>query len=538
MKIALIYPAEDLFTPSINCLSAYLRERGHDTVIILLPWSFTDRKLDDRNSFLYPYPTKVLEQVAELCSTSDLIGISMMTCHFDNAVHITSFLRKRLHLPIIWGGIHPTLRPDECLEYADMVCVGEGEISLSQLASEMSNGRAWESLSIPGIYKSGDSHPTPFLPGPIIRNLDELPLPDYDLDHQFVLYEQSVVRLNSSLLAKCLGYNLRAVFSRGCPNACKFCANSALRKLYHHKLPLRWRNVDNMIKELKLALEVMPQLKEVILSDEAFLVRPIENIRSFALRYREEIGLPLKFITDPRSINESKLRLLMKAGLNEIGIGVQSGCDRVRREIYSRAESLDNILLASDCLKQMEEETKKRITTRYDFILDNPWETEQEVEDSIRFCMKLKRPYHLMLFSLTFFPGTELYTRARDEGIITDDLNQVYRRSSLTPRHTYLNGVFKTLQFGAPNWVAALLLQRYIRRLSPVWVAYSVAYAFWATRAFRRLLRYAARGDWKLMRPLLHAGLSRLWGMLKKGSPDSQRPRFYGSPGNICEVST
>ena len=95
MKIAFISPAEDSFTQGIRCLSAYLRAKGHDTVLILLPWSFTDSELNERNSFLYPYPTKVLDQVTEICSTSDLIGISMMTCLFDNAVHITNFLHKR-----------------------------------------------------------------------------------------------------------------------------------------------------------------------------------------------------------------------------------------------------------------------------------------------------------------------------------------------------------------------------------------------------------------------------------------------------------
>ena len=104
MKIAIISLTEDVFMPSPRYLSAYLRAQGHTTTLIYLPWRYTDKTLDAANSFLYPYPQSVLEQIAEICKTSDLVGISLMTCHFDNAVYITKFLRGKLSAPIIWGG--------------------------------------------------------------------------------------------------------------------------------------------------------------------------------------------------------------------------------------------------------------------------------------------------------------------------------------------------------------------------------------------------------------------------------------------------
>ena len=532
MRIAFISLLEDVSIPSLRYLSAYLRAKGHDTLLILLPWTFTDRTLSESNSFLYPYPDKVLGQVAEICNTSDLVGISMMTCHFDNAVHITNFLRKRLHLPIIWGGIHPTLRPGECLEYADMVCIGEGEISLCQLASEMSNGRQWESLSIPGMHKCYDKRPLSVLPSPIVQNLDELPLPDYDLDHQFVLYRGNMAHFNNGLLATCIRYSYRTLFSRGCPYACTYCCNNAIRKLHGYKLPLRWRSTDNMIKELKAAIELMPQLKEIVLADDSFLTQPAESIRTFATRYREEIGLPLSFITIPRSVCESKLRPLAEAGLHHVGIGVQSGSQRIVRELYSRPESIDEALSASACIKQVAQETKKRIKGRYDFILDNPWETEQDIEDGIRLCMKLKKPYGLELFSLTFYPETELYVKAKNEGIITDDLNQVYRRSQLTPSRSYLNGIFSVLSANAPNWVVIFLLR--VRRASPVWLPYLVASIFQVARFFKGLLGYALRGDWTLIRASLSGAIVSPRRPLRseKRRLNTRRPKFCGAPGN------
>jgi radical SAM superfamily enzyme YgiQ (UPF0313 family) len=542
MEIAFISLVEDVSIPGIRSLSAYLRAKGHHTTLILLPWSFTDRALSDYNSFLYPYPNEILQQVAETCSSSNLVGISMMSCHFDNAIHITNFLHSQLDVPIIWGGIHPTLRPAECLEYADMVCVGEGEISLYMLASQMSEGKPWELSQIPGIYKRGDKELSlPISPSPIIGNLDELPLPDYDLGHQFILYEGNVVRLNSDLLVACLSNVYRTLFSRGCPYACAYCCNNAIRRLHQHKLPVRWRGIDDRMKELKTAIELMPQLRRIVLADDAFLSQPTEVIRSFAERYSKEIGLPLEVLAIPSSINESKIEMLAEAGLDRIGIGIQSGSEHTLRNLYSRRESPTSVLSASTCIKLVARKTKKRIVIRYDFILDNPWEAQQDVEASIRLCMKLEKPRALALFSLTLYPETELYLKARSEGLISDDLNQVYRRSQLAPSRNYLNGVFTALQANAPNWVATLLLYKHIRRLSPVWPPYLIALIFKVVTSFRKFRDfYGIKTDWTSLRflitfplPLLRARLLTLHSKSKKGDSGGRRPKFYGPAGRV-----
>jgi len=525
MKITLISLIEDTSIPGLRYLSAYLRAKGHDTNLILLPWSLTDRRLNEHNSFLYPYPDEVLEQVTKICTDSDLIGISLMTCHFDQAIHVMSFLRKRVQIPIIWGGIHPTLRPVECLEYADMVCLGEGETSFSELASEMSNGKRWESLSIPGIRKRDGSQALSTAPGPLIMNLDELPFPDYDLDHQFILYKGSVIKLDSQLLVKCLGYSYQTLFSRGCPYACTYCCNNALNKLYGYKLPLRRRSVDNKIKELKAAVELMPQLLTINIADDAFLAQSLEDVRDFASRYKKEIGLPFKTLSTPSSVSISKLEVLIEAGMHSIAVGIQSSSQRIM-DLYHRRDSVDELLAVSARIAQVAQEKKKFISPRFDFILDNPWETAEDVEANIRFCMKLKKPYFLARFSLIFYPGTELYEKARAEGIIADDLNQVYRRSQHLPNVNYYNGVFKALCSNTPNVVISFLLWNPIRRLSPARLPYMIASMSQIGKLFKGFWGFLIRRDWKMIRFYLLERLSKL-----RGEKRIIRPMFYGAPG-------
>jgi len=528
MKITLVSLIEDASIPGLRYLSAYLRDKGHDINLVLLPWSFTDTHLSEHNSFLYPYPDQVLDQVAKICADSDLIGISMMTCHFDQAIHVTSFLRKRLQIPIIWGGIHPTIRPVECLGYADMVCVGEGETSLGMLASEMSKGKRWDSLSIPGIQKRDSNQALPIVPGPLIMNLDELPFPDYDLGHQFILYKGNIVKLDSQLLAKCLGYSYRTLFSRGCPYACTYCCNNALNKIYGHKLPLRRRSVDNKIRELKAAVELMPQLLFIDIADDAFLAQPLEEVRYFAARYKKEIGLPFKMLSTPSSVSISKLETLVDAGMDSIAVGIQSISPRIM-DLYHRKDSVEEILAISARIKQVSQEKKKFISPRYDFILDNPWETAEDVESNIRFCMKLKKPNFLARFSLTFYPGTELYGKAREEGIITDDLNQVYRRSQHLANVNYYNGVFRALCSNAPNLVISFLLWTPVRRLSPVRFPYMIASIAQVGKLLKGFWGYLIMGDWKMIRFYLFERLSRL-----RRERRITRPMFGGVPGGQC----
>lgn len=68
--------------------------------------------------------------------------MSLMTNQFIQAKCVTEYLKKyHVPAPIVWGGIQSTVEPEVCLEYADIVCLGEGEDALLELA-----GCIWSSL--------------------------------------------------------------------------------------------------------------------------------------------------------------------------------------------------------------------------------------------------------------------------------------------------------------------------------------------------------------------------------------------------------
>jgi radical SAM superfamily enzyme YgiQ (UPF0313 family) len=254
-------------------------------------------------------------------------------------------------------------------------------------------------------------------------------------------------------------------------------------------------------------------------------------LRDFTNQYREKIRRPFSLLTTPRSVSEEKLYALADAGLYSVAIGVQSGSQRIYKGLYARPETLDEIVTASQRLRHVARKRGKQILGRYDFILNNPWETPEDVEASLRLCTRLSKPFNLALFSLTLYPGTELYEKARREGLITDDLNQVYRCSQLMVKPTYLNGVFAALSANAPRWVVRLLLWAPLRRSDAVWLPYRVAKVFEFLKLAKGFLGYVIRGEWRLIRFLWRQGWGRVLGGAKL---DPKKPRFSGAPGEFA----
>ena len=112
MKISLISLFPDIQCFGIRTLSACLKQEGHNVDLFFLS-----------NQYWKKYDKQTLDELAKLTEKSDLIGISVMTNFFDNAVQVTRKLRQNSNACILWGGVHPTVRPMESLGYADMIAI-------------------------------------------------------------------------------------------------------------------------------------------------------------------------------------------------------------------------------------------------------------------------------------------------------------------------------------------------------------------------------------------------------------------------------
>ena len=84
-------------------------------------------------------------------TNTDLIGISLRaSAYLKVAISITEYIKRFLKIPIVWGGLHPTLVPEKCIEFADIVCRGEGEYPLLELVDNISKQK--EIDNIPNLW--------------------------------------------------------------------------------------------------------------------------------------------------------------------------------------------------------------------------------------------------------------------------------------------------------------------------------------------------------------------------------------------------
>jgi radical SAM superfamily enzyme YgiQ (UPF0313 family) len=235
--------------------------------------------------------------------------------------------------------------------------------------------------------------------------------------------------------------------SRGCPYSCTYCCNSALNRLYRGQKIVRKRSINNVIEELSLAKGQLPFLKRITLADDGFLFAYTESeIKDFSTKYKERIQIPLRVTgITPRTIKREKLLPLVDAGMEAIRMGIQTGSENTRK-LYERPETNKEIVRAVRLIHDLGDSVKH---TKYDIILDNPWETEQDTVKTLLFLSRFPVPYDLATFSLTLYPGTKLYSRAKSEGIISDDFHQVYLKHFYSFQKTYLNKVFFLLRSSA-----------------------------------------------------------------------------------------
>lgn len=445
MKITLISLSEDIVALGIRSLSAYLKANGHLVRLIFL------RGYTEKSNYLYQYPQPILDGVIELCQDSDLIGISVYTNYLDRVIQLTKELKLKLSAPIIWGNIHPTVRPEESLEYVDIVCLGEGEEALLELANKLNQGE--NIYDIRNLWFKKDGQIIKNEVRPLIKNLDSLPICDFDLNDDYVLHVDKFRRVDFTTFKEfsslCFDKNheLKISFgilaSRGCPHACTYCGNNARKKMYSGQLYLRFRSPENVVRELEIRKERYPFINMISFIDDVFVAQTNERIERFCRLYKEKIGLPFHCFASPAALNEEKLAMLVDAGLEHIGIGIQSGSNSVQK-LYKRYINSDRVLQTA---RIVEKYIGKIAPPCYDIIVDNPYEKNDDKLATLKLLTKMPSPYRLSLFSLVFYPGTELNVLAKKDGILQDEVREVARKSWGNAEYNGYNFLLHLLSF-------------------------------------------------------------------------------------------
>ena len=291
---------------------------------------------------------------------------------------------------------------------ADAICVGEGEGAMAELAAALRDGTDFRRIQNLWVAEGACVHRNSMRP--LAQDLDALPFPGHARESFAFIDADRLSKKDPTLLDPTL-YVLPA---RGCPFACTFCVNSLLRPLYRDLGPyLRRRSVASVLAEIKEVLSIPGNRKEIVeFHDENFGTDP-EWLAEFEERYPREIGLPFKVQYNPSLIKPDTIRRLRAAGLHRVKFGIETGTDRVRNSVFRRPGK------NADILRLMRGIAETGVKVRYDLILDNPYDTEETLAETIRLLLALPKPLRANLYSLQFFPGYPLTAKALADGHIT-----------------------------------------------------------------------------------------------------------------------
>lgn len=472
MKITLIAPTPpDVAAFGVRTLSSYLKRHGKDVHLVFLPGGV--EKYKHTAGYRYEYEHALLGQVVDLCRGSSLVGISFMSNYLHRAEQIARAVKKAVDVPVIVGGIHPTVMPEQCLDFADIVCVGEGEEALLELVQRMEAGKDLTDIRNLYFKRGKDIIRNPLRP--LIQDLDSLPFVDFSMDGQFIydIFNKQVVPMNKDLLMRSFplephqegSFNdsytrtrsYKTMTTRGCPHNCTYCAEKTLADLYTGQRYLRKRSVPHIMAELQQVSKELSFVESIFLFDDTFLARTNDEIKEFATAYKKTIGLPFHIQASPTTVTVEKMEALIDAGLAFVEMGIQS-MSATAKDLYKRTVPEATILKAANLFHAYR---KQIYPPCYHVILDNPWETPQDVVETLNLVLKLPSPFWLKRASLVCFPGTELYIKAKQDGLIKseeDELREIYSKHLHTPKGTYVNILMYLAGFSYfPRWILRVL---------------------------------------------------------------------------------
>ena len=404
MKIALVSTYTHPIALGLRYVSSFLKAHGQAVQMF-----FMRSKRDTAEADFSP---PLLTELTERLRDADLIGMSLMTNTFGRACVLTEAIRDAgITAPIVWGGTHPTVAPEESMEVADIICVGEGEHSMLALVEALQAGRDPTPIAGLAFRRNGRTTRNPV--APLETDLDAYPFPDFELDTHWVAAKDHFEPAAPDNLRGAL-HRYRIETTRGCPYPCTFCNNAALLNVYKGKGAwVRKRTNENVIREIEAVRARFPTIEAINIVDDLFFIRTEEDIEAFSRMYKQRVNLPFELDAFPNTITGEKVRSLTRVPISLISMGIQSGSADTLKNLYRRPTPLAKIAEGINIFADL------KIRAEYHYIVNNPFETDAARIETLRFAAEHHRgPAVLRVFPLQFYPGTPLYHRAREAGLI------------------------------------------------------------------------------------------------------------------------
>jgi len=422
-RVLLVYPnysMVNLLPTNIGILTACLRRNGFEVGLFDTTFYRTSEKTLDEirvenlqvrkfnledfgvcfkpGNYLEDFRRKVIE------FQPDLIGVTVVEDTWPQAKRLIEAVRD-YPAPVIVGGVFPTLAPEIPMRNpdVDMICIGEGEYAIIELATRLWRGQDYSTVSNLWVKKDGQVIKNPLNP-PI--PMDEVPFGDFDLFEKERFYrpmQGKIVRMGP------------IETDRGCPYKCRFCEAPSLVSLYRNgtgQYYFRRRSWPKVREEI-LEYSGKYQVEYIYFNSETFLAMGEEEFDQFIGMYRE-IKLPFWMQTRIETLNERRIRGLEEVNCNRISIGLEHGNEEFRSKIVGKGFSNERII---EVFKLFNESS---IPITVNNIVGFPGETRELIFDTIELNRQLCSD-SVNAYYFTPYRGTAMRDDAVAKGYVSED---------------------------------------------------------------------------------------------------------------------
>lgn len=328
------------------------------------------------------------------------MGISAMTGRQIQEGLVAAQVAHEMHCPVVWGGLHPSLMPEQTMAHplVDYVVEGEGEETFAELIRALDAGG--DVGSIRGLWSKQEGAVRYGGKRPFV---DLVSLPDIPYD---------LVDLNKYLRPGPWGATLSIYSSRGCPQRCRFCYNRSVHQSHWRAFP-----VERVLADVRRIHEKHPNLKHLEFWDDSFFP-DLRRAMAIAQGIRDHTpkltwSVLGTHVRDIERMDDDYLRALKESGLTDLVLGVESGSQGVIDTVHKNFK-LDQLIEANRRLAQC------GIRPTYTFISGIPGETDDDIRATTRLLFQLKRENPAAVVGnikpFVPYPGTELYRYAVEHG--------------------------------------------------------------------------------------------------------------------------
>ena len=328
----------------------------------------------------------------------DCIGFSMMTSFMNEILTIARKIKEQKNILIVAGGPHPTLFPDILKDPAiDVICRGEGEFAIIELLDALDNHKPPDNIPNLWVKRYGEILRNPLRP--LVENLDTIPLIDWSC------YVGTPALASSPLVFPI----------RGCPYSCTYCFNESMRKMYQGAgRYVRSFSPERATEETRQALQYF-QESPVFLCSDTFGI-DTDWMEEFFKRYTTLTSQPFILLLRPELATEHVIKIISQYNCHSVAIGVESGAERVRREILNRRYSNELLLRVAGNLHNA------GIPFKTYNMLGLPTETVEEMWETIDLNIKMKADVPRAVI-FTPLPNTKIVDIAIHHGCLETDFD-------------------------------------------------------------------------------------------------------------------